>query len=219
MSDSTQLSAVLDEHRALRKYTEESMEAIRSEMRAMKKTVCELQRNFQDMKREMSELKRETSELKNEQSVQRLDIDEIDKSVSKVHDEVRSVEDKIEKAERYSRRENLLLYGIREATDEDPRKYETDDSNADVDPLNTRDENHPFFNKTIFPNEVKSALKSLKSGKANGSDGIGPEFYPHEYVKGGTEDGAGLMRDCITCRPNWPSLCSVKLRRFSSFGF
>ncbi|GFR88799.1 hypothetical protein ElyMa_000778500 [Elysia marginata] len=105
MSDSTQLSAVLDELRAFRKYTEEAMETIRSEMKGIKETVYELQRNFQDIKREMSELKRETSELKNEQSVQRLDIDEMDRSISKVHDGVISCEDKIEKAERYSRRE------------------------------------------------------------------------------------------------------------------
>ncbi|GFR76641.1 SH3 domain protein [Elysia marginata] len=69
----------------------------------------------------MSELKREASELKNEQSVQRLDIDEMDRSISKVHDGVRSCEDKIEKDERYWRRENLILYGVREAPDEDPR--------------------------------------------------------------------------------------------------
>ncbi|GFR83305.1 RING finger protein 40 [Elysia marginata] len=89
-------------------------------MKEMLGTACEFQRNFQDMKREMSELKWETSELKNEQSVQRLDIDEIDRGVSKVHDGVRSCKDKIEKVERYSRRENLIFYGIPEAQDKDP---------------------------------------------------------------------------------------------------
>ncbi|GFR88796.1 hypothetical protein ElyMa_000778400 [Elysia marginata] len=62
------------------------------------------------------------------------------------------------------------------------QRDETDDPNADVNPLNTNDENNPFFNETISPNEVESALKSLKSGRVNGSDGIGPEFYPHSLT-------------------------------------
>ena len=88
---------------------------ILDEIRALRQ---EQNENFNDLRKEMKTVQAEIRGIKDQLEVQRLDIDAVNTLVEGVEDRVCLVEGEVERLEQYSRRENVILYGLPEENNE-----------------------------------------------------------------------------------------------------
>ncbi len=98
-------------------------------------SLLNLRTSVNDMKTEINTLKEKVTELENREEIERLDIDANAESVAGLSDRVCALEDKLESQEQYSRRENVILYGMKESENESyesVRKNVTDLLNKNV---------------------------------------------------------------------------------------
>ena len=94
------------------------LETVLSELRAFR---TENERQLGDLKKEVTSMREEMKQVKEEVEVmkkcsytQQVDIDKNKSGVDKLNDRMENMEGQMEKYERYSRRDNVLLYGLRE---------------------------------------------------------------------------------------------------------
>ena len=101
---------------------ESTIEDVLAEIRASReenRTQFEtIRKDIVELRGEMSSMKKEIDEVKESLNIQTLDIDEVNNRVDSVNSQLEKLEDGIEKLERYSRRENVIFYGIGEAEDD-----------------------------------------------------------------------------------------------------
>ncbi|XP_048254705.1 protein unc-13 homolog C-like [Haliotis rufescens] len=132
---------------------------ILQELRAMK---CELSRDSRDIKSDtrklnqsVDELKLQIADMKSQQEILRLDIDALSERVacveehsstldrsaySYVTDKIDNLENTVDKLEQYSRKQNILLYGVAEKPDENKMNIKE----VICETLNTHNEGTPF---------------------------------------------------------------------------
>ncbi len=105
------------------------IEEILSEIRNMRE---ENKRNFQDIKKtindvqnEMKTVKKDIEEIKDQMNTQQLDMDAVYEEVEANKIKINSLAEDMEKMERYSRRENIIIYGITEREHEKNSEIKT----------------------------------------------------------------------------------------------
>ncbi|GFS08591.1 SH3 domain protein [Elysia marginata] len=111
MNDVTGLASVLKELKEFRKYSEQAFTDFKNELNDVKAKMAELEVNVKDVKQDVED-------VRGQQEIQRQDIDVIQEELVCTTERIKLCEDSVEKLERYSRRENLLLYGIPENRDD-----------------------------------------------------------------------------------------------------
>ena len=80
----------------------------------------ELISEISTIKSSISALTSDVTELKDRLDIQRVDIDAEHENVLKIEDRLNTVEENIEKLDQYSRRENVIIYGLTDSSDETP---------------------------------------------------------------------------------------------------
>ncbi|GFR65482.1 hypothetical protein ElyMa_005531800 [Elysia marginata] len=105
---------LMKELRNLKDFTQKCLTEIKYDIHGIFSSISSIEHK-------LNSVENRVVELENEQQILRDDIVEQNIRVDSLFSTIESVENKIEKAEQYSRRENLIFYGISESHSESPQ--------------------------------------------------------------------------------------------------
>ena len=110
---------VLAELQSFRKDINSQFEALRKET---ERNFCSLRSDIEGIRNDVTNLQKELDEVKSKVDLHSVDWEATGETIEKFSDRIDRVEEEIERLERYSRRENVMLYGLKEGEDESPRR-------------------------------------------------------------------------------------------------
>ena len=99
-----------------------SIEKVQTTVQEMKTQLCDIQETVSTLKNDLQSVSQRVKDVEENQELQRLDIDHCADKLDLLESRISDIEDKAEKQEQYSRRENIILHGVSEVSDEN---YET----------------------------------------------------------------------------------------------